>query len=169
MKETLKIIAQEDDGFLAIADYMSKEADIKHIEAIFGPSFIIALGKLLPKVSQIADPPTLPSNRINDFKAYTKVINFFLDKYEEAIQIALNDCVDMITKLTFFLCYRGDKTLQEGTAKSIEKLGKAHDYSRKIFKELVEKYGEIEHKISKTTVRNEVMNYAGLKELMAEK
>lgn len=36
VKECLKIIAQENDGFLAIADYMSKEADINHIENIFG-------------------------------------------------------------------------------------------------------------------------------------
>jgi hypothetical protein len=31
VKETLKIIAQEEDGFLAIAEYMSREADISHI------------------------------------------------------------------------------------------------------------------------------------------
>lgn len=119
VKETLKIIAQEDDGFLAIADYMSKEADIKHIEDIFGPKIVVALGKLLPKISEITDPPTLPSNRINDYKAYTKVINHFLQNSEEACEIGLNECVDLITKLGFFLCYRGDKILQEGTGRSI--------------------------------------------------
>lgn len=36
VKEALKIIAQEHDAFLAISDYMSKEADIAHIENIFG-------------------------------------------------------------------------------------------------------------------------------------
>lgn len=112
VKEALKIIAQEDDGFLAIADYMSKEADIKHIEDIFGSSIIIALAKLLPKVSEVADPPTLPSNKINDYKSYAKVINHFLQKNQDAVQIGLNDCVDLITKLAFFLCYRGDKILQ---------------------------------------------------------
>ena len=84
VKESLKIIAQEEDGFLAIADYMSKEADIRHIEDIFGPKIIVALGKLLPKVSEVADPPTLPSNRINDYKAYTKVINHFIETNEAA-------------------------------------------------------------------------------------
>jgi hypothetical protein len=29
--ESLKIISQENDGFLAVADYMSKTVDIKHI------------------------------------------------------------------------------------------------------------------------------------------
>lgn len=133
VKETLKIIAMEDDGFLAIAEYMTKEADIKHIEDIFGPRIIVALGKLLPKVSEVADPPTLPSNKINDYKAFTKVINYFLQTGEEAVNIGLNECVDLITKLAFFLCYRGDKILQEGTAKSIEKLGQGHEYSRAIF------------------------------------
>ena len=49
--ETLKIIAQETDGFLAIADYMSKNSDIKHIERIFGATVIIPLAKLLALVS----------------------------------------------------------------------------------------------------------------------
>jgi hypothetical protein len=31
VKETLKIIAQEEDGFMAIAEHMSREADIMHI------------------------------------------------------------------------------------------------------------------------------------------
>jgi hypothetical protein len=62
--ETLKIIAQETDGFLAIADYMSINSDIKHIERIFGPTIIIPLAKLLPCVQEVAEPPTLPSNKI---------------------------------------------------------------------------------------------------------
>lgn len=98
---------------------MSREADISHIESIFGNSIIVPLAKLLPKVSEIPDAPTFPSNKINDYKAYTKVICHFITKSEEAVQIGLNDCVDLITKLAFFLCYRGDKTLQEGVAKSI--------------------------------------------------
>lgn len=51
VKETLKIIGQEEDGFLAIAEYMSREADISHIESIFGPNITVPLAKLLPKVS----------------------------------------------------------------------------------------------------------------------
>ena len=76
--EALKIISQETDGFLAIADYMSKNSDIKHIEQIFGSTIIIPLAKLLPNVAEIAEPPTLPSNKINDYKAYTKAINYFM-------------------------------------------------------------------------------------------
>lgn len=48
--ESLKIISQENDGFLAVADYMSKTIDIKHIERIFGSTVIIPLAKLLPSV-----------------------------------------------------------------------------------------------------------------------
>jgi hypothetical protein len=29
--EALKIISQETDGFLAVADYMSKNSDIRHV------------------------------------------------------------------------------------------------------------------------------------------
>ena len=52
--ETLKIIAQEGDGFLAIANYMSRNSDIKHIEEIFGATIIIPLAQLLPKVNEVA-------------------------------------------------------------------------------------------------------------------
>ena len=53
IRETLKIIAEEKDGFLAIADYMARETDIKHIEDIFGPKIIVALAELLPKVKEV--------------------------------------------------------------------------------------------------------------------
>ena len=141
VKEALKIISQERDGFLAIADYMSKEADIAHIEDIFGSEFIVPLAELLPKVSEVADPPTLPSNRINDYKAYAKSISHFLSKYPEAIDIALTQCVDLIAKLVFFICYRGDKVLQEGVGISLEKLARAHEYSLTLLRELIGKYG----------------------------
>jgi len=95
---------------------------------------IVPLAKLLPKISEIPDPPTYPSNKINDYKSYAKVISHFLVRSKEAVDIGLNDCVDLITKLAFFLCYRGDKGLQEGIAKSIEKLASAHEYSKKIMK-----------------------------------
>ena len=62
--ESLKIISQETDGFLAVADYMSRNSDIKHIEQIFGATIIIPLAKLLPNVAEVAEIPTLPSNKI---------------------------------------------------------------------------------------------------------
>lgn len=108
----MKIISQENDGFLAVADYMSKNIDIKHIERIFGSTVIIPLAKLLPSVQEVQEPPTLPSNKINDFKAYAKTINYFLEKESIAVEIALKDCVDLATKLIMFMCYRGDKVLQ---------------------------------------------------------
>jgi hypothetical protein len=64
---------------LAIADYMSKNTDIKHIEDIFNSKIIIPLAILLPKVKDIAEPPTLPSNKIGDYKAYAKTVNYFLN------------------------------------------------------------------------------------------
>ena len=76
--ETLKLISEENDGFLAIADYMSKNSDIKHIENIFGPTIIIPLAKLLPCIRDVAEPPTLPSNKITEYKAYAKTINHFM-------------------------------------------------------------------------------------------
>lgn len=74
----------------------------------------------------------------------------------------------MIAKLLFFICYRGDKILQEGVVRSLEKLGQTHDYSLKILKDLVDKYGEKEHKISKTTINNEVKNYKSLQALISK-
>jgi hypothetical protein len=76
--EALKIISQETDGFGAVADYMSKTVDIKHVERIFGSTIIIPLAKLLLSVQEISEPPTLPSAKINDYKCYAKTINYFL-------------------------------------------------------------------------------------------
>jgi len=67
-------------------------------------------------VAEVVEPPTLPSNKINDFKAYAKAINYFMEKDASATEIALKDCVDLATKLVMFMCYRGDKVLQEGIA-----------------------------------------------------
>lgn len=78
--EALKIISQEQDGFLAVADHMAKTADIKHVERIFGATIIVPLARLLPSVEEVIEPPTLPSNRINDFKAYARTINHFIQK-----------------------------------------------------------------------------------------
>lgn len=150
--EALKIISQETDGFLAIADYMSKNSDIKHIEQIFGSTIIIPLAKLLPSVAEVTEPPTLPSNKINDYKAYAKAINYFMEKDKAATEIALKDCVDLATKLVMFMCYRGDKVLQEGIAETLTKLASAHPYSAKILKDFLKQHGNSEHKISKTSV-----------------
>jgi hypothetical protein len=59
---------------------MAKTADIKHVERIFGSAIIVPLAKLLPSVEEVIEPPTLPSNRINDFKAYARTINHFIQK-----------------------------------------------------------------------------------------
>ena len=164
--QTLKIIAQQMDGFLAIADYMSKNIDIKHIENIFGATIIIPLAKLLPLVTEVNEPPTLPSNKITDYKAYAKTINYFMGKDESAVNIALKECVDLSTKLVMFMCYRGDKQLQDGIVVSLVKLAKAHDYSCKILKDFITKYGEAEHKISKTTVAKQAQRFEDLKQLI---
>lgn len=78
---------------------MSKETNIRHIEDIFGPKIIVALAELLPKVKNIEDPPTLPSNKISEYKTYAKTINHFINKeppcfsaepeHQSAVEIAL--------------------------------------------------------------------------------
>ena len=50
---------------------------------IFGPKMIVALASMLPKSSEVAEPPTLPSNKVNDYKAYTKTINILIKEYQE--------------------------------------------------------------------------------------
>lgn len=52
------------------------------------------------------------------------------------------------------MCYRGDKVLQEGVAYSLQKLAESHQYSLKILRDFIKQYGEVEHKISKTSVKN---------------
>ena len=79
-----------------------------------------------------------------------------------------SQCVDLVSKLLFFICYRGDKILQEGIAVSLEKLSREHEYSRQIVKGLIGQYGEREHKISKTSISNEVTHYKALNELLSK-
>ena len=67
---------------------------------------------LLPKVKEVADPPTLPTAKTSEYKAYAKTINYFLNKDQNALDFAIKECVDLATKLVMFLCYRGDKILQ---------------------------------------------------------
>jgi hypothetical protein len=117
-------------------------------------------------VKDVADPPTLPSNKITDYKSYVKTINYFMDKDNSAVDIALKDCVDLSSKLAMFMCYRGDKILQDGIVDSLVKLVNAHPYSCKIIKDFLSTHGDNEHKISKTTVRNEIKRFEVLAKLL---
>jgi hypothetical protein len=49
--------------------------------------------------------------------------------------------VDLAVKLIMFLCYRGDKILQDGTINSLKKLGQNSEYSKKLMKDFVDQYG----------------------------
>eukprot|EP00919_Chromeraceae_sp_WS-2016_P021798 GHVR01051707.1.p1 GENE.GHVR01051707.1~~GHVR01051707.1.p1 ORF type:complete len:149 (-),score=12.00 GHVR01051707.1:6-452(-) len=140
---------------------MSRESNISHITDIFGSSIIVPLVLLLPSVKDVPEPPTLPSNQINSYKAYAKTINYFLQNDEKAIGIALKDCVDISLKLVMFMCYRGDKILQDGTVNSLIKLS-SDEYSKSLLINFIDKYGDINHKISKTSVRNEIKQFETL-------
>lgn len=82
------------------------------------------------------------------------------------MDIALKDCVDLATKLVMFMCYRGDKILQEGVAKSLQKLAEAHKYSEKILKDFIKQFGDVEHKISKTSVKTEIKRFETLSKVL---
>ena len=75
------------------------------------------------------------------------------------MDIALKDCVDLATKLVMFMCYRGDKVLQDGVAHSLLRLAQTHPYSLKIIRDFLKQYGDHEHKISKTSVRTEMKRF----------
>jgi hypothetical protein len=57
-----------------------------------------------------------------------------MEKDKAALDIALKDCVDLSTKIVLFMCYRGDKILQDGTVHSLTKILEVHPYSVKILK-----------------------------------
>ena len=67
--------------------------------------------------------------------------------------------MDLSTKLILFMCYRGDKVLQEGVVDSLCKMASSHPYSVTILKQFVAKYGTKEHKISKSSVVSEVRRF----------
>jgi hypothetical protein len=64
------------------------------------------------------------------------------------------------------MCYRGDKILQEGIVASLKKLVKDHEYSGQILRQFLEQHGDKQHKISKTSVRNEINNFEELAKLI---
>lgn len=82
------------------------------------------------------------------------------------MEIVLKDCVDLASKLVMFMCYRGDKVLQDGIANSLLKLAQSHPYSLQILKNFLQQYGDVEHKISKTSVRAESKRFEGLAKLL---
>jgi len=43
------------------------------------------LAELLPKVKDIDEPPTLPSNKISEYKIYAKTINYFINRDPVAV------------------------------------------------------------------------------------
>jgi hypothetical protein len=61
-----------------------------------------------------------------------------------------------------FICYRGDKILQEGVVGSLMKISEKHEYSKKLLKEFVEEHGDKQHKISKTTFKTELKSFSKL-------
>ena len=87
-------------------------------------------------------------------------------KEEAAVNIGLKECVDLSTKLVMFMCYRGDKQLQDGIVVSLVKLASAHENSCKILKDFIRNHGESEHKISKTSVVNEAKRFEDLAKLI---
>ena len=121
---------------------------------------------MLPLVSEVAEPPTLSSNKITDYKAYAKTINYFIEKDESAIDISLKECVDLATKLVMFMCYRGDKQLQDGIVCSLVKLASKSTYACKILRDFMAVHGNSEHKISKTSVANEAKRFDDLAQLI---
>ena len=74
--------------------------------------------------------------------------------------------MDLSTKLVMFMCYRGDKELQDGIVASLTKLALAHPYSYSILKDFMSLHGEKEHKISKTSVASEVKRFDELSKLL---
>jgi hypothetical protein len=64
------------------------------------------------------------------------------------------------------MCYRGDKVLQEGVANSLLKLSENHKYSVKILKDFIKQFGDIEHKISKTSVKIEIKRFEVLSKIL---
>jgi len=60
----------------------------------------VPLAKLLPKVKDVEEPPTLATNKISEYETYAKTINYFINKdpvsvstepeSQTALKIALN-------------------------------------------------------------------------------
>lgn len=89
---------------------------------VFGPRVITALADLLPKTSQLENPPILPSEKVVEYKSYCIAICFFILNHDEAHKIAVEEIVKITEKLAPFLIYRSDKNVQETTAQTLYKI-----------------------------------------------
>lgn len=87
--ECLRIIAQLKETFLAITEYMAREGHLQFLDEIFDSRVVISLADLLPATRDLEQPPILPSLKVKEYKAYAKALNYFLNKYDEAVSIGL--------------------------------------------------------------------------------
>ena len=90
---------------------MAREGHLQFLDEIFGSRVVVSLADLLPATRDLEQPPILPSLKVKEYKTYSKALNYFLSRYEEAVEIALEETVDIVLKLLPFLCYRGNSLL----------------------------------------------------------
>jgi hypothetical protein len=70
------------------------------------------LADMLINTSELETPPFLPQESVAQQKIICTSLCYFIKKYDEAVQIAIEDCVKIVEKIAQFLIFRGEKQLQ---------------------------------------------------------
>ncbi|EGR27544.1 hypothetical protein IMG5_194070 [Ichthyophthirius multifiliis] len=107
VKQALKNISELPDGFLVITSILAHNLNyLKEVfsvqngdKRVFEFSVITALSQLLPKTSELENPPNLPQDKITEYEKYCIAICSFILNYDEVINDAIEEIVKLVEKL----------------------------------------------------------------------
>eukprot|EP01017_Pseudomicrothorax_dubius_P022976 TRINITY_DN24717_c0_g1_i2.p1 TRINITY_DN24717_c0_g1~~TRINITY_DN24717_c0_g1_i2.p1 ORF type:complete len:497 (+),score=80.92 TRINITY_DN24717_c0_g1_i2:36-1526(+) len=166
-KQTLVNIADLPLGFAKIAGHMSVLIDL--LDDIFGTRAVSHLAKLLPNPIKAATPPLLPAERQEEAKNVMRALGHFIRKYDDAIVVAVEECVKITEKIAPFLLLRDDKALQDLVAAVLIRICSKDEYNQSVLVEFIRKFEHVKHPIHQTTLPVEIKRYPRLAELLIPK
>ncbi|KAL4510611.1 hypothetical protein ABPG72_004765 [Tetrahymena utriculariae] len=175
VKQALKNIAELPDGFLVITaklahnlNYLKEVFFVKQgNHRVFEQPVLLALAKLLPKTSELPNPPNLPANKVLDYEKYCIAICYFILNQEEVIHDALEQIVKLVEKLAPFLLFRNNKQLQDMVAHTLQKLIQDPETKRQLIQYIM-KYGNVAHSSNSSTLNEEIAKYKKLSEILSK-
>lgn len=81
LKVTLINIAELPEGFLKVCHELSDKVEL--LDEVFGPRCVKDLHKLLPKVTEYADPLNIDINDLKKYHRYIKSLAYIMKTYKE--------------------------------------------------------------------------------------
>ena len=126
---------------------------------IFGPEIIVPLSDLLPKTSELDKPPMLKYTSVDDYKIYCEAIGVFILKIPLAVQISVENIVNIVEKIIPFIVYNKEKKFQDLVFKTLVKICEYDKLSVGTLSNYLNQYGSVRHDLLNTTLNDELKSY----------